>query len=138
MPSPTGNYAIPDDPADPEAAALDLIVHFPTAVLGRPEDPVLTTILQDFAGALHAEDAFAGLVLDDAKLAVTAYGRPSCTRCDSWDHGPCFVSHRGVVGDLGGANVKVVQRMLGHASAAMTLDVYAIFSTTTSRELPRS
>jgi len=24
-----------------------------------------------------------------------------------------------------GANVKVVQRMLGHASAAMTLDVYA-------------
>ena len=25
----------------------------------------------------------------------------------------------------GGANVKVVQRMLGHASAAMTLDVYA-------------
>jgi integrase len=26
---------------------------------------------------------------------------------------------------IGGANPKVVQRMLGHASAAMTLDVYA-------------
>ena len=25
----------------------------------------------------------------------------------------------------GGANVKAVQRMLGHASAAMTLDVYS-------------
>ena len=30
-----------------------------------------------------------------------------------------------------GANVKSVQRMLGHASAAMTLDVYAGYSTTT-------
>lgn len=26
---------------------------------------------------------------------------------------------------LAGANVKAVQRMLGHASAAMTLDIYA-------------
>ena len=31
-----------------------------------------------------------------------------------------------------GANVKAVQLMLGHASAAMTLDVYAGFSPTTS------
>jgi integrase len=30
-----------------------------------------------------------------------------------------------------GANVKAVQRMLGHASAAMTLDVYSACSTTT-------
>jgi integrase len=30
-----------------------------------------------------------------------------------------------------GANVKAVQRMLGHASASMTLDVYAACSVTT-------
>jgi integrase len=34
-----------------------------------------------------------------------------------------------------GANVKVVQQMLGHASAAMTLDVYAGSSRTTSMRL---
>jgi integrase len=28
-------------------------------------------------------------------------------------------------GDRGGANLEVVQRLLGHASAAMTLDRYA-------------
>jgi integrase len=32
--------------------------------------------------------------------------------------------HRSIVGVSAGANVKAVQRMLGHASAAMTLDVY--------------
>jgi integrase len=37
-----------------------------------------------------------------------------------------------------GVNPKVVQRMLGHASAAMTLDVYADLSTLTSRRLPTS
>ena len=35
-----------------------------------------------------------------------------------------------------GANPKVVQRMLGHASAAMTLDVYADLLTPTSLQLP--
>jgi integrase len=30
-----------------------------------------------------------------------------------------------VTGDSAGANVKALQRMLGHASAAMTLDTYA-------------
>ena len=37
-----------------------------------------------------------------------------------------------------GANPKVVQRMLGHASPAMTLDVYADCSTQTSLQLPTS
>jgi integrase len=36
-----------------------------------------------------------------------------------------------------GANPKVAQRMLGHASAAMTLDVYAICSTLISHLLQR-
>ena len=38
---------------------------------------------------------------------------------------PCPAPHRGLAGHLGGGNVKVVQRMLGHSSAAMTQDVYA-------------
>ena len=34
-------------------------------------------------------------------------------------------AHGGLAGDHAGAHPKVVQRMLGHTSAAMTLDVYA-------------
>ena len=49
-----------------------------------------------------------------------------------------ITAHRGVAGDLVGANPKVVQRMLGHASAAMTLDVYADLFTPTSLQLPTS
>jgi integrase len=37
-----------------------------------------------------------------------------------------------------GANLKVIQRMLGHASAAMTLDVHAGLLTTTSPQLRTS
>ncbi|MGW4152648.1 hypothetical protein ACWEDF_05785 [Micromonospora chersina] len=38
---------------------------------------------------------------------------------------PRPTTHGGKPGRGGGANVKAVQRMLGHASASMTLDVYA-------------
>ena len=38
---------------------------------------------------------------------------------------PRPAAHRGEPSVQAGANVKAVQRMLGHASAAMTLDVYA-------------
>jgi integrase len=41
------------------------------------------------------------------------------------DHRARAAAHGGVAGYLRWANPKVVQRMLGHASAAMTLDVYA-------------
>jgi integrase len=34
-------------------------------------------------------------------------------------------AHRGVAGDLGRATVVVVQRMLGHSSPSVTLDVYS-------------
>jgi hypothetical protein len=37
-----------------------------------------------------------------------------------------------------GANVKVVQRMLGHAAAAMTLDVYADLFDDDFTQLPTS
>jgi hypothetical protein len=39
--------------------------------------------------------------------------------------GPRPAPHGCVAGHLGGCESEVVQRMLGHASAAMTLDVYA-------------
>jgi hypothetical protein len=42
-----------------------------------------------------------------------------------WQSPMLFVTPRRRLRPSGGANVKVVQRMLGHASAAMTLDVYA-------------
>ncbi|MGW3794288.1 hypothetical protein ACWD8I_24405, partial [Micromonospora arida] len=39
---------------------------------------------------------------------------------------PAGVTDRAATADsAAGANVKAVQRMLGHASASMTLDVYA-------------
>ncbi len=41
------------------------------------------------------------------------------------DHAARSAAHRGESGGVGGANVKAVQRMLGHAKASMTLDVYA-------------
>ena len=41
------------------------------------------------------------------------------------DHAARSAAHGGVAGGRAGANVKAVQRMLGHAKASMTLDVYA-------------
>ena len=42
------------------------------------------------------------------------------------DHSARPAAHRGQPGGVSaGANVKAVQRMLGHAKASMTLDVYA-------------
>ena len=41
------------------------------------------------------------------------------------DHSALAEAHRGDLGVSSGASVKSIQRMLGHASAAMTLDVYA-------------
>src|ERR1700745_1617637 len=50
--------------------------------------------------------------------AVTASGVPRCTPPDRRHPAASLAVSAG-------ANVKAVQRMLGHASAAMTLDVYA-------------
>ena len=59
-------------------------------------------------------------------VAVRGGGGLSEGRSDvSEDHRARAAAHRSVLAICAGANVKVVQRMLGHASAAMTLDVYA-------------
>ncbi|WP_244298605.1 tyrosine-type recombinase/integrase [Micromonospora cremea] len=56
--------------------------------------------------------------------------RPTCDRAAQWIGLAGLTPHelRHTAASLAvaeGANVKAVQRMLGHASAAMTLDVYA-------------
>ncbi len=66
----TSEYAVPDDPADPEAAALELSVMVPTEVLGHDSPP--RDALQDLASLLHAEGALAGLSWHDARHAATA------------------------------------------------------------------
>jgi hypothetical protein len=60
----------PDNPADPETAALELIVRVPAEVLGH--DSPLRDVLEDFASLLHAESAFAGMSWHDARHAASA------------------------------------------------------------------
>lgn len=63
-------YTVPDDPADPETAALELIVRIPGDMLGHDWPP--RDALQDFASLLHAEGCFAGMSWHDARHAATA------------------------------------------------------------------
>jgi hypothetical protein len=51
LPMTSTGYTVPDDPADPEAAALDLIVRVPADVL---ETDAFTIALQDYCGLLLA------------------------------------------------------------------------------------
>lgn len=64
------NYAVPDDPADPETAALDLIVQFPRDVLGGNSPPC--ELLQELATMLELGAAFSGLTWHDARHAAIA------------------------------------------------------------------
>jgi len=57
-------YTVPDSPADPAAAALELLVRFPGTIL---HTDAFRSVLQDYAGALDAEGAFTGLSWSDAK-----------------------------------------------------------------------
>jgi hypothetical protein len=61
-----GPQVIPDDPANPEAAALDLVVRS-AEELGDPDD---TSGLQEFALLLEVEGAFAGMSWPDAREAA--------------------------------------------------------------------
>jgi hypothetical protein len=62
-------------PADPESAALDLIVQAAEAATGST---AFRAVLQDLAGALHAEGALAGLTWRDARLVAAAISYDSC------------------------------------------------------------
>jgi hypothetical protein len=75
MTAPT--YTVPDNPADPEAAALDLIVRLPGEFL---RTNAFTAALQDYCGALDAEGAFAGLSWPDAQQIAAAVSFDICVR----------------------------------------------------------
>lgn len=62
-------------PADPEVAALDLIVQAAEAATGST---AFRAVLQDLAGALHAEGALAGLAWGDARLVAAAISYDAC------------------------------------------------------------
>jgi hypothetical protein len=72
----TPTYTVPDNPADPEAAALELIVRLPASISDRlaaqVETAGLTQILQDYCTVLDAEGAFSGLSWADAKPVAAA------------------------------------------------------------------
>jgi hypothetical protein len=69
---------ISTQPADPESAALDLIVRIGEAV---PDTTALRTSLQHLAGALRIEGALAGLTtVADARLAAATVAEASPTR----------------------------------------------------------
>lgn len=83
----TTAYTPPDNPADPEAAALELIVRLPTSISERLTAAAfisgLTEVLQDYCGMLQAEGAFAGLSWADAKPVAAAICFDICNRDDA-------------------------------------------------------
>jgi hypothetical protein len=83
-------YVVPDAPADPEAAALELIVRLPIDLLAPGENSPgesegLRRVLQDYAGVLHAEGVFAGLAWEDAKQIAAAVALDVVVREDAPD-----------------------------------------------------
>lgn len=66
-------------PADPEAAALELIVQAAEAATGST---AFRAVLQDLAGPLHAEGALAGLAWVDARLVAATVSFDVCTAAD--------------------------------------------------------
>ena len=76
-------YTVPDSPADPEAAALELIVRMPCQVMHAPAE--VCEVLQEFCGILQLEGCFSGLVWGDAKAIAAAVAFDAVTRDDAAD-----------------------------------------------------
>jgi hypothetical protein len=66
-------------PTDPESAALDLLVRSAETATGST---AFRAVLQDLAGALHAEGALAGLAWSDARLVAAAVSFEACSAVD--------------------------------------------------------
>jgi hypothetical protein len=79
----TSIYEVPDNPTDPEAAALEL--RLPVEILHPQFPDMLTEVLQDYCGVLDAEGAFAGLSWADAKNIAAAVSFDAVTRDDAAD-----------------------------------------------------
>jgi hypothetical protein len=75
-------YTVPDSPADPEAAALELIVRLPADIL---HTGAFRDVLQDYCSVSDAEGAFAGLSWADAKNIAAAVSFDVVTRYDAAD-----------------------------------------------------
>lgn len=73
MTAPNTAYTVPENPADPEAAALELVVRLP-ADLSDPRESTadVRAVFQDFAGVLSAAGAFTGMTWRDARHAAVA------------------------------------------------------------------
>lgn len=80
-------YTLPDNPIDPEAAALELIVRFPEMIL---HTDAFRSVLQDYAGALDAASAFAGPSWSDAKNIAAAIAFDLTQRDDAQE----FIARR--------------------------------------------
>lgn len=65
----TNDYTVPDNPPDPEGAALELIVRMPEAVM---RDTGAREILQELTAMLEVEGTFTGMSWHDAKHAAVA------------------------------------------------------------------
>lgn len=78
----TSAYDVPDHPADPEAAALELIVRLPARIM---HTNMFSEFLRDYSGALHVEGAFAGLRWADAKQVAAAVSFDITQRDDAAD-----------------------------------------------------
>jgi hypothetical protein len=74
------SYVVPDDPADPQVAACELIVRLPEAVMG---DAGAWFVLQELAVMLDAEATFTGMSWYDARHAATAIMLDALERDDA-------------------------------------------------------
>jgi hypothetical protein len=83
----TTAYTVPDNPADPEAAALELIVRLPQEILNRDD---FTPVLQEFCSMLDAEGCFVGLSWSDAKSIAAAVSFDLVSREDAQE----FIAQR--------------------------------------------
>ncbi|MCF6386528.1 amino acid aminotransferase [Mycobacterium sp. MBM] len=73
-------YAVPDSPADPVSAALELIVRVPADLLGVEH---LRAALQELTLMLDAADAFVGLTWLDARQVAAAVAYDACSGQDA-------------------------------------------------------
>jgi hypothetical protein len=80
-------YTVPDSPADPEAAALELIVRLPKEILHRDD---FMPVLQEYCSLLDAEGCFAGLSWSDAKNIAAAVSFDLISRDDAQE----FIAQR--------------------------------------------
>jgi hypothetical protein len=79
----TIDYTLPDNPADPEAAACELIVRVPQAIAGGRLPADIVAVLHDLAELLHAEGCFAGLSWHDARHVAAAVAFDTCWHDDA-------------------------------------------------------